>query len=91
MRFLATVPAMLLAAVPLSAQALDANEQAIVQFVDSHADEAVEFLERLVNINSGTMNRPSGQRFSYYGCPSLAFPERGQPIPACWRYGAKVP
>ena len=61
MRFLATVPAMLLAAVPLSAQALDANEQAIVQFVDSHADEAVEFLERLVNINSGTMN-PDGVR-----------------------------
>ncbi len=61
MRFLATVPAMLLAAVPLSAQALDANEQAIVQFVDSYADEAVEFLERLVNINSGTMN-PDGVR-----------------------------
>jgi glutamate carboxypeptidase len=38
------------------AQQLSPQEQRIVQYVDAHADEAVGFLERIVNINSGTLN-----------------------------------
>jgi glutamate carboxypeptidase len=56
MRFLVALPVLWLAAAPLSAQALDANEEAIIQYVDAHAEEAIDFLERVVNINSGTMN-----------------------------------
>jgi glutamate carboxypeptidase len=46
---------------------LTADEQAIAAFVDAHADEAVALLERVVNINSGTLNlagvREVGQVF----------------------------
>jgi glutamate carboxypeptidase len=47
-----------LAAAPntADAQGLSAQERRIVQHVDAHADEAVAFLERIVNINSGTLN-----------------------------------
>ena len=38
------------------AQTLDPTEQAILDYVDAHSEEAVAFLERVVNINSGTMN-----------------------------------
>jgi glutamate carboxypeptidase len=50
--------AALAAAAPAIAQAqgLSPQEQRIVQYVDAHADEAVGFLERVVNINSGTLN-----------------------------------
>ncbi|WP_420127935.1 M20/M25/M40 family metallo-hydrolase [Longimicrobium sp.] len=50
--------AALLAAAPAVAQAqrLSPQEQRIVQYIDAHADEAVGFLERIVNINSGTLN-----------------------------------
>jgi glutamate carboxypeptidase len=50
--------AVLAASVPsaASAQRLSAQEQRIVQYVDAHTDEAVGFLERIVNINSGTLN-----------------------------------
>ena len=42
---------------PLAAQAtLPASEQAIVRAVDARGDEAVALLERIVNINSGSMN-----------------------------------
>src|ERR1043166_10193172 len=43
---------------PLSAQAqqLTAPESAIARAVDSHNAEALALLERVVNINSGTMN-----------------------------------
>jgi glutamate carboxypeptidase len=46
------------AAAPTAAEAqgLSPQEQRIVQYVDAHADEAVGFLERVVNINSGTLN-----------------------------------
>jgi glutamate carboxypeptidase len=52
--------AALLAAAPAvaGAQQLSPQEQRIVQYVDAHADEAVGFLERIVNINSGTLNAP---------------------------------
>jgi glutamate carboxypeptidase len=50
--------AALLAAAPsvAGAQRLSPQEQRIVQYVDAHADEAVSFLERIVNVNSGTLN-----------------------------------
>jgi glutamate carboxypeptidase len=47
-------------AAPAAAE-LDATEQAIVDWVDGEADGAEALIERLVNINSGTMN-PAGVR-----------------------------
>jgi glutamate carboxypeptidase len=41
---------------PLGAQQLSAPEAAIVQAVDRTHDQAIALLERIVNINSGTMN-----------------------------------
>ncbi|MGD2071234.1 MAG: M20/M25/M40 family metallo-hydrolase [Gemmatimonadota bacterium] len=50
----------LLAGGPLGARAqeggLGPDEERIVQWVGEHADEAVDLLERIVDINSGTMN-----------------------------------
>lgn len=50
----------LLAAVapPAPAQQLTPEEARLAAWVDAHADEATALLERLVNINSGTMNHP---------------------------------
>lgn len=59
MRPFVSIAVFFLAAAPLAAQAIDANEQAIIEYVDAHSDEAVDFLERVVNINSGTLN-PEG-------------------------------
>ncbi|HEU4885346.1 MAG TPA: M20/M25/M40 family metallo-hydrolase [Longimicrobium sp.] len=52
------VAAAFVAAAPAIAEAqrLSPQEQRIVQYVDAHADEAVGFLEHIVNINSGTLN-----------------------------------
>lgn len=41
---------------PIAAQSLSPTERTIVDHVDTHLAEAIEFLERVVNINSGTMN-----------------------------------
>jgi glutamate carboxypeptidase len=41
---------------PIRAQGLSDTERQLVAEVDAHADEAISLLERLVNINSGTMN-----------------------------------
>ena len=38
-------------------QSLDTNEQAIVAWSEAHVEDAVDLLERLVNINSGTLNQ----------------------------------
>ena len=38
-------------------QKLDANETAIVAWSESHTEEAINLLERLVNINSGSLNQ----------------------------------
>ncbi|HEX2090741.1 MAG TPA: M20/M25/M40 family metallo-hydrolase [Longimicrobiaceae bacterium] len=46
---------------PAASQRLNAEERRIAAYVDAHAGEAVTLLERLVNINSGTMN-PAGVR-----------------------------
>ncbi|UCD25792.1 MAG: M20/M25/M40 family metallo-hydrolase [Gemmatimonadota bacterium] len=43
----------------LAAQGLSQVEQQIVQYVDAHNDDAIALLERIVNVNSGTMN-PEG-------------------------------
>ena len=40
-----------------ASQTLDANEQAIVAWSEAHVEDAVDLLERLVNINSGTLNQ----------------------------------
>ena len=36
---------------------LDANESAIVAWSESHSEDAIELLERQVNINSGSLNQ----------------------------------
>lgn len=43
-------------ALPLESRGLDAIEKNIVAHVDAHAADAVAFLERVVNVNSGSMN-----------------------------------
>lgn len=48
--------ALLLGVPAVAAQTTDPVEEAIVDHVDDHTTEAVRFLERVVNINSGTMN-----------------------------------
>src|SRR5689334_22762129 len=49
--------ASLLSASALSAQStLSASERAVARAVDAHNAEALGLLERIVNINSGTMN-----------------------------------
>ncbi|HEU0016624.1 MAG TPA: M20/M25/M40 family metallo-hydrolase [Longimicrobium sp.] len=57
------VPALaLLAAAPAHAQErLSAEERRIVAWIDANADGAVGLLERIVNVNSGTLN-PEGVR-----------------------------
>jgi len=40
-----------------SAQALDANETAMVAWSEAHVEEAIELIEKTVNINSGTYNQ----------------------------------
>jgi glutamate carboxypeptidase len=40
----------------------DASEQAIIDWVDAHAEESIALLETTVNINSGTLNKPGVRR-----------------------------
>lgn len=47
---------LLIAAFPVHAGALDANEQRMVEWIDAHTEEAIALLEETVNISSGTMN-----------------------------------
>ena len=44
-------------AVVLASQALDANELAIVEWSENHTEDAIDLLETLVNINSGSLNK----------------------------------
>ena len=41
----------------VGAQTLDANEVAIVAWSEAHTGDAIDLLEKLVNINSGSLNR----------------------------------
>ncbi|MFQ5702659.1 MAG: M20/M25/M40 family metallo-hydrolase [Gemmatimonadales bacterium] len=55
----AVLPLMLVAAASppaISGQELSTVERQIAEYVDAHNEEAVGLLERVVNINSGTMN-----------------------------------
>jgi len=56
MKRLLSVAFFLLASAAAEAQSLDPTEAAIVRYVDAHNEEAIDLLERVVNINSGTMN-----------------------------------
>ena len=47
---------LVLASLPVFGQALDENEQRMVEWIDSHAEDAIALLEETVNISSGTMN-----------------------------------
>jgi glutamate carboxypeptidase len=51
-----------LVAAPSAAQQLSAEERRIVAYVDAHTDDAIALLERIVNINSGTMNAAGVRR-----------------------------
>ncbi len=48
--------AMALIAVSVHGQSLTPEETRIADYVDAHVDEAIALMERVVNINSGTMN-----------------------------------
>lgn len=50
------LPPLLAVPAPATAQELTKEEERIVAWIDAHADDAVDLLERTVNINSGTMN-----------------------------------
>ena len=58
---LATALSLALAAAPAHAQQLSREERRIAAWVDAHTEEAIALLERVVNVNSGTMN-PEGVR-----------------------------
>jgi len=42
--------------VPIQAQKLDRSERKIIERVSANNDEAIDFLEKVVNINSGSLN-----------------------------------
>ncbi len=46
---------------PSQSESISAAELQLLEYVDSHTEEAIALLERVVNINSGTMN-PEGVR-----------------------------
>lgn len=48
--------ALILAAPPAAGQQVSPTEARVVRAIDERADEAIALLERIVNINSGTMN-----------------------------------
>lgn len=53
---------LLLAANSLYSQGLSPGEQSIVQYISNHEEEALAFLEKVVTINSGTMNHEGVRR-----------------------------
>ena len=65
--------ALLLTVPVLAAQTLDPVEEAIVRYVDDHTTEAIGFLERVVNINSGTMNLPGVREVGRMFAPAYNF------------------
>ena len=56
MAFKTSIAVAFLAAAPLAAQSLTPTERAVVAAVDARNADALALLERVVNINSGTMN-----------------------------------
>jgi glutamate carboxypeptidase len=61
-RTLATTALALVVAAPVAAQQLAPQERRIVQAVAANQDEAIALLERVVNINSGTLNAAGVRR-----------------------------
>ncbi len=57
MNRLMTILLLAVFAVPAWGQGLSPEEVQVLSIVDSQADEALDFLETIVNINSGTMNK----------------------------------
>lgn len=59
---------LLATSIPLAAQGLSDTERKIVAAVEERGDEAIDFLERVVEVNSGTMNfagiRETGRMFA---------------------------
>ncbi len=51
-----TLLCLLLAALPIGAQELDANERRMIEWIDANSEAAIALLEETVNISSGTMN-----------------------------------
>lgn len=70
---------------PAAAQGLSDVERRIAEHIDAHAEEAVALLERIVNINSGTMN-PAGNKavadVLAVEFEKLGFAVRWSPLPA---------
>ncbi|MEQ8363389.1 MAG: M20/M25/M40 family metallo-hydrolase [Cyclobacteriaceae bacterium] len=56
MKSLISVLAVLVLATPLYAQQLSKAEKKVITIVDQQTNEAISFLEKIVNINSGTNN-----------------------------------
>lgn len=56
LRMLIALCASIATATPVAGQTLSVVERSIASAVDARADEAIAFLERAVNINSGSMN-----------------------------------
>lgn len=65
------VAALLVGTAPLAGQALTQEERAMTAWVDAHVDEAIELLERTVNINSGTMNHDGVREVAEVMAPEL--------------------
>lgn len=55
-RFVAIAALFLIAVSTSAAQELSKTERRMVEWIDAHNDESIQFLERVVNVNSGTEN-----------------------------------
>lgn len=47
---------LILASMPVFAQAFDADERRMIEWIDAHAEDAIALLEETVNLSSGSMN-----------------------------------
>ena len=79
----------LAALLPLAPRTLDAQlnaeEQEIAMYLEHHSEEAVALLDRIVNVNSGTMNFEGNRAVAEILIPefeALGFEARWVPLPA---------
>ncbi|HEX6574528.1 MAG TPA: M20/M25/M40 family metallo-hydrolase [Gemmatimonadaceae bacterium] len=79
------VSALLLLAAPLGAQTLSTTEKKMRDWVQAHTQEEIDYLAKVVNINSGTFNLPGvkavGDEFAKQ-FQALGFETRWIPMPA---------
>ena len=84
MRFL-VISALLLIGGPASGQTLSKTEQKMREWIQAHKQEEIAYLEKVVNINSGTLNlagvRAVGDEFAKE-FKALGFETRWIPMPA---------